>query len=61
MKVCIECATTELLDFVELLAYDRGYRHAVGAPKNTSTSRRDVGDLQTGDDVPNRFREEGVQ
>lgn len=61
MKVCIECTTAELLDFAELLTYGRGYRSSIEAPKNTDTARRAVRDLQAGDDVTYRFREEGVQ
>lgn len=49
MKVCIECTTAELLDFAELLVWGRNYRNTV---------QRDV---RARDDVPNRYREEGVQ
>lgn len=56
MKVTVEGTAEELLDLVELLALGKGCRSS----KNTNTARRDVRDLQARDDVPNRFREEGV-
>ena len=61
MKVTIEGTAEELLDLVEIIAYGRDSLRAIRVPKNTDTSRRDVGVVQTGDDVPNRYREEGVQ
>ena len=49
MKVTIKGTTEELLDLAQLLVWGRGYRN---------TAQRDV---RARDDIPNRYREEGVQ
>lgn len=61
MKVTIEGTAEELLNLAGLLVSGRATHRSIGAPKNTDASQRDVRDLQTGDAVPNRYREEGVQ
>lgn len=60
MKVTIEGTTEEMLEVAKLLTIGRTSRHAFEVPKNTDTTRRDVGDIQARDNIPNRFREEGV-
>ena len=60
MKVTVEGTTEEFLEMAELIAYGRAYQHSRGTYKYTDTTTRNVGDVQAGDDVPNRFREEGV-
>lgn len=61
MKVTIEGIPQELFDMAELLGYGRSTCRAAEVPKNRNTASRDVRAFQAGDDVPNRFREEGVQ
>lgn len=56
MKVTVEGTTGELLYLAELLATGRDARRTIEVPKNT-----DRGTIPARDDVPNRFREEGVQ
>lgn len=51
MKVSLEGTPTEFKQLVETLAWGKAYRAELNSKR----------DLQAGDDVPNRFREEGVQ
>lgn len=55
MKVTIEGTTEEIIALSDLLGYGKISCYTVRDPA------RDDGKIQTGDDVPNRFREEGVQ
>lgn len=55
MKVTVEGTAEELLDLAELLAMGRDTRRSIEVPKNI-----DRGTIRARDDVPNRFREEGV-
>lgn len=55
MKVTIEGTAEEMFEVAELIVYGRASRDSVRGPKDRDTPTRNVGD-----DVPNRFREEGV-
>lgn len=55
MKVTVEGTAEEMLEVAELIAYGRAYRSSLRGPKDRDTTTRNVGD-----DIPNRFREEGV-
>lgn len=61
MKVTIEGTAQEFVDMAELITYGRSYRNSLGVPEDPDASQRDVQYVQARDDVPNRFREEGVQ
>lgn len=58
MKVCIECTASELEQLAETLAAGMAYKDEIKA--RADLSAKVVRDLDTGDDIPNRFREEGV-
>lgn len=60
MKVTVEGTAREFLDLADVLEAIRNPVYAVRVRENQNASARDVGDVQTRDDVPNRFREEGV-
>lgn len=61
MKVSLEGTNEEFLDMAELLTLGRTARRATEVPKNKNAARIGVRRIQGNDDVPNRFREEGVQ
>lgn len=50
MKVCIECTASELEQLAETLSYGKTYQSELRSRQN----------LSAGDDIPNRFREEGT-
>ena len=58
MKVTIEGTAEEILDLNELLALGRDSHRFQRRSKNINSTAREI---PPGDDVPNRFREEGVQ
>lgn len=60
MKVTVEGTAEELLDLAELLTLGRTSRRAIEVPKHTNASARDVRAIRARDEMPNRFREEGV-
>ena len=55
MKVTIEGTTEDILDLTELLAIDRDARRTIEVTRNIVR-----GTIPPRDNVPNRFREEGV-
>lgn len=61
MKVSLEGTTEEFLGMAELLAIGRATRRATGVPNDKYAAPSDVRRVQANDDVPDRFREEGVQ
>ena len=58
MKVCIECTASELEQLAETIACGKAYRDEQQARADLAT--KVVRDVNTGADIPNRFREEGV-
>lgn len=62
MKVSLEGTSEEILVLAGLLGCNRVSLHSIGDSTSTDSATRDVRSVQTNDDdVPNRFREEGVQ
>lgn len=57
MKVTVEGTAEELL---ELFTVGRTSCHSFRVPENTNLSSRDVRTFKERDEMPNRFREEGV-
>lgn len=58
MKVSLEGTPTEFEQLAETLAWGKAYRAELNSRKDLQA--KVMQDLQAGDDVPNRFREEGA-